>query len=99
MLQEQQHYPCSAERVGELYERLRDYVLQTVDTPAQIYGLGIMMLKGMAAWIEAASEYAQREDHFDNTGRETVALQTVEKAQFLAVLTDVMMYHCHGEVS
>jgi hypothetical protein len=99
MVHESQRYPCSAERLRELYERLRDYVFKTVDTPAQIHGLGVIVLRGMAAWIETASQYAQGEDHFDTTRRGTVALQSVEKTQLQAVLTDMIMYHCHREVS
>jgi hypothetical protein len=41
------------------YEHLRSYVLKTYDTPVQVYGLGVMLQKGMRAWIEATSDHFQ----------------------------------------
>ena len=37
----------------EHYEQLRGYVLEASDMPGQVYGLGVLLQKGMRAWIEA----------------------------------------------
>ena len=41
------------------YEQLRGYVLEASDMPGQVYGLGVMLQKGMRAWIEATCEHCQ----------------------------------------
>ena len=43
----------------EHYEQLRGYVLEACDMPGQVYGLGVMLQKGMRAWIEATCEHSQ----------------------------------------
>lgn len=48
------------------YEHLRSYVLKTYDTPVQAYGLGVMLQKGMRAWIEATSDHFQVELFYSN---------------------------------
>jgi hypothetical protein len=48
------------------YEHLRSYVLKTYDMPVQAYGLGVMLQKGMCAWIEAASDHFQVELFYSN---------------------------------
>jgi len=44
----------------EHYEQLRGYVLEASDTTSgQVYGLGVLLQKGMRAWIEATCEHCQ----------------------------------------
>jgi hypothetical protein len=43
----------------EHYEQLRGYVLGASDTSGQVYGLGVLLQKGMRAWIEATYEHCQ----------------------------------------
>ena len=43
----------------EHYEQLRGYVLEASDMPGQVYGLGVLLQKGMRAWIEATCEHCQ----------------------------------------
>jgi hypothetical protein len=95
----QEQYPCSAERLRELYERLRDYVLNALDKPIEVYGLGVIVLRGMSAWIKAASQYADVQCHPEKHGRESIRLQPIEKTQLQQILADVLIQHCHKEVS
>lgn len=94
----QEHYPCNAQRLGELYERLRDYMLNAA-TAAPAYGLGVIVLRGMPAWIKAASLYAGLESQSENNGRDSIRLEPVEKAQLQQILADVLIQHCRREVS
>jgi len=94
------HYPCNAQRLRELYEQLREQALDALDKPASAYGLGVIVLKGMPAWVNAASQYAALESQPDNNGQErTIRLETVEKTQLQRILADVLVQHCHREVS
>ena len=95
----QEQYPCNAQRLRELYERLRDYVLNALDNPAPAYGLGVIVLRGMPAWIKAASHYAGFESQSENNGLENIRLEPIEKAQLQQILADVLIQHCHREVS
>lgn len=96
----QELYTCSAEHLRELYERLRDYMLNTLDNAGEVYGLGVIVLRGMPAWIKAASLYAADLDcHPNNKGLEAIRLQPVEKTQLQEILADVLIQHCHREVS
>ena len=81
MLDGQEQYPCGAERLHELYEQLREYTLNALDNPVQVYGLGVFLLKGMPAWIQAASHYADAQCQPNNSGREPVRLQSIDKTQ------------------
>jgi len=94
----QEHYPCNAQRLGELYERLRDYMLNA-DKAAPAYGLGVIVLRGMPAWIKAASHYAGLESQSENNGRESLRLEPIEKTQLQQILADVLIQHCRREVS
>jgi hypothetical protein len=48
------------------YEHLRSYALKTYATPVQAYGLGVLLQKGMRAWIEATSDHFQVELFYSN---------------------------------
>jgi hypothetical protein len=96
----QKPYACSAGHLRELYERLRDYMLTALANPGEVYGLGVIVLRGMPAWIKAASLYAADLDcHPDKKGLEAIRLQPVEKTQLQEILADVLIQHCHREVS
>jgi hypothetical protein len=96
----QEQNPCSAKRLHELYERLREYVLNALDNPSPVYGLGVIVLRGMPAWIKAASLYAADLDcHPGNKGLEAIRLQPVEKTQLQEILADVLIHQCYREVS
>lgn len=95
-----EHYPCDARRLGELYERLREHALDVWGTPAPVYGLGVIVLKGMPAWAKAASQYADAQRQPDNNQQENIIrLETVEKTQLQRILADVLVQHCHREVA
>ena len=94
----QEQYSCSAERLCELYEQLREYVLNALDNPAQVYGLGVILLRGMHAWIKAASQYADVQCPSNNNKLQSIRLQPVENAQLQQILADVLIQHCHREV-
>ena len=96
---EQEHNPCDAQRLGEFYERLRDYMLNAFDKAAPAYGLGVIVLRGMPAWIKAVSHYAGLESQSENNGRENIRLEPIEKTQLQQILADLLIQHCHREVS
>ena len=99
MLDGQEQNSCSAERLHELYELLREYTLNALDNPVPVYGLGVFLLKGMPAWIKAASHYADVQCQPDNNGREPIRLQAIDKTQLQEILADMLIQHCHREVS
>ena len=41
------------------YELLRAYAFKNINISIPVYGLGVMMQKGMKAWIEAFSDHFQ----------------------------------------
>ena len=95
-----EHYLCNAQRLRELYERLREQALDAFDKPAPTYGMGVIVLKGMPAWVRAASQYAALESQPDNNEQESIIrLETIEKTQLQQILAEVLVQHCHREVS
>ena len=46
--------PETSTSLCTLYERLRKQVLEPSRSFGQAYGLGVLMIRGMAAWMEAS---------------------------------------------
>jgi len=95
----QEHYSCSTTRLRELYERLRAYALTTLEPPVQVYGLGVIMFRGMAAWINTAKSYAEVQHIAGNNGLKPVGMPEDERTQLQEILAEVLMQHCHREIS
>jgi hypothetical protein len=54
------------ERLCDLYEQLRGFVLEGSALPGQVYGLGVLLRQGMRAWMAACVEHAQLERASNN---------------------------------
>ncbi|MCG7852576.1 MAG: hypothetical protein MIO92_08645, partial [Methanosarcinaceae archaeon] len=54
------------ERLCDLYEQLRSFVLEGSSLPGQVYGLGVLLRQGMRAWMAACVEHAQLERASNN---------------------------------
>ena len=82
----------------EHYEQLRRYVLSASDMPGQVYGLGVMLQKGMRAWIEATCEHSQVKAAYGNVDSHTAAGMLLSVQTELArMLAGIILNHNHRE--
>ena len=54
------------ERLCDLYEQLRSFVLEGSALPGQVYGLGLLLRQGMRAWMSACVEHTEFERASNN---------------------------------
>ncbi len=81
------------------YENLRCYVLQASGVPGQVYGLGVMLQKGMLSWIEAMFDHLQIEAVYDNTDfHEVPGILTSVQTEFSRMLAGIVINHNKKEV-
>ena len=82
----------------EHYEQMRRYVLES-STPGHVYGLAVMLQKGMYAWIEAAGEYAQPKIASSRVDlkQPSVLLSSAQK-ELTAMIAGIILNHGHKEV-
>jgi hypothetical protein len=82
----------------EHYEQLRGYMLEVSDMPGQVYGLGVMLQKGMRAWIEATCEHSQVKAAYGNVDSHEVAgmLSSVQ-TELARMLAGIVLKHNHRE--
>lgn len=97
MDEKQEHCLCNAKRFRDLYERLREYALHTLESPAQVYGLGVIMLRGMPAWIKAVAAYTNMQYYTNNKELRTIKIQSVERNQLEEILAVMVIQHCHKQ--
>ena len=78
----------------EHYEQLRGYVLEASDMSGQVYGLGVMLQKGMRAWIEATCEHSQVTAAYGHVDSHKAAgmLSSVQK-ELAGMLADIVLNH------
>ena len=94
MDEKQEYCSCSAKHLVDLYERLREYALNTLGSPLQVYGLGVLMLRGMPAWIKAAADYTNIHYHRDNNDMRNNNLQS---NQLHEILAEMVIQYCHTQ--
>jgi hypothetical protein len=88
----------ATELLCEHYEQLRRYVLEASDMSDPVYGLGVMLQKGMRAWIEATCEHCQvtaANSHVDSHGA-TGILSSVQ-TELATMLAGIVLNHHHRE--
>ena len=82
----------------EHYEQLRHYVLEASDMPDQVYGLGVMLQKGMRAWIEATCEHSQvppADGQVDS--HKAVGMLSSVQIELTRMLASIVLNHNHRE--
>jgi hypothetical protein len=82
----------------EHYEQMRSYVLEA-SASGQIYGLAVMLQKGMCAWVEVACEYVQPKNLAGGTDlkRQPVLLSSAQK-ELSAMIAGMILNHGWKEV-
>ena len=78
----------------EHYEQLRGYVLEASDMPGQVYGLGVLLQKGMRAWIEATCEHCQvkpADGHVDS--HEVGGMLSSVQTELAGMLAGIVLNH------
>ena len=89
----------AADPLCELYEQLRSYVLAACDVPGQVYGLGVMLQRGMGAWIKAASEYVHREAADGNVdSQQVIGTLSPVQTELARLLAGIVLKHNQKEV-
>jgi len=74
------------------YEQLRSYTLKTTDIPVHLYGLGVMLQKGMQTWIEATSEHFQASSFHDNIdSNESLKTLSPMQTQLAGIMADIII--------
>lgn len=84
----------AADVLCEHYEQLRCYVLEASGIPGQVYGLGVILQKGMLAWTEAVSDHCQTEA----AGRqadvhEAYGTLSIVQTRLAGMLAGIMLTH------
>jgi hypothetical protein len=78
----------------EHYEQLRRYVLEGSDMSGQVYGLGVLLQKGMRAWIEATCEHTQVEASYGNGGcRQAGGMLSSVQTELARMLAGIVLNH------
>ena len=82
----------------EHYEQLRRYVLEASDMTGQVYGLGVLLQKGMRAWIEATYEHCQVKAAYDHVDSHKAAgmLSSVQ-TELARMLAGIVLNHNQKE--
>ncbi len=78
----------------EHYEQLRGYVLEASDTSGQVYGLGVLLQKGMRAWIEVTCEHSQvkaADGHVDS--HEVAEMLSSVQTELAGMLAGIVLNH------
>ncbi len=82
----------NSDALCDQYELLREYVLKATDIPVQAYGLGVMMQKGMRAWIEATSDHFQANSFQDNIdSNEPLKTLSSIQTQLAGIMADIII--------
>lgn len=82
----------------EHYEQLRGYVLSASDMPGQVYGLGVLLQKGMRAWIEATCEHCQVKAAYGNVeSHEAAGMLSSVQTELARMLAGIVLNHNHRE--
>jgi hypothetical protein len=84
----------------EHYEQLRRYVLEASEVPGQVYGLGVMLQKGMRVWIEATYEHCQvkaADGHVDS--HKAAGMLSSVQTELATMLAGIVLNHNQKEAS
>ena len=81
------------------YEQLRNYALNSLKGPRHIYGFGVILLKGMLAWIEAMLKFNTAKDLFKELDNQNqTILETNENTKLCEILAEIITKNCYPEV-
>lgn len=92
--------PGAADPLCKLYEQLRSYVLEASDVTGQVYGLGVMLRRGMRAWIAATLEYTQeKQDPGITVSQKTSLIVSSVQADLTRMLAVIVLNRSQKEVA
>lgn len=84
--------------VCEIYERLRSHILGSSSESGGAYGLGLMMMRGMAAWVEAVLERGPPEANRNaSPASEAHRLQPTEGPRLSDLFASIIIEQCQLE--
>ncbi|MBW1700420.1 MAG: hypothetical protein JRK26_27005 [Deltaproteobacteria bacterium] len=67
--------------------------------PGQVYGLGVMLQKGMRAWIEATSDYYQVEAAYGYVdSHKAPGILSSVQTEFARLLASIVVHHNQKEI-
>ena len=92
-------FPEADTNVLELYEGLRSSVLETQGGFQRVYGLGVIIIRGMAAWMEAIAEkYPSEINCKRSSAFDIPASQVLGNQKFTDLLINVIIKQCQLEI-
>lgn len=92
--------PQPPDSLCALYEALRGCALGVLETSAHVYGLGVLLLKGMATWMDSSRRYAVMDVGVEPRIIESPArLSASEQSQLSGILAEIVIRQCCPEVS
>lgn len=92
-------FPEANTNVCELYEGLRASVLKTPGGFQRVYGLGVIIIRGMAAWMEAIAEkYPSEINCKCSSAFDISASQVLRNQNFTDLLINVIIKQCQLEI-
>lgn len=92
-------FPEANNNVCELYEGLRASVLETSGGIQKVYGLGVIIIRGMAAWVEAIAEQYPSEINGKCSSTSNIpASQVIGNQNFTDLLINVIIKQCQLEI-
>ena len=92
-------FPEASTNVCELYEGLRASVLETRGGFQKVYGLGVIIIRGMAAWVEAIAEKYPSEINCKCSSTSNIPVsQVIGNQNFTDLLINVIIKQCQLEI-